>query len=138
MSNLATKFGVKIIGHTPEIPTANGTVGRTPYNTGKNALISAELILINGKLFLPFLQSECTYKITPPATFICALSVAEFEHFCLLSKVRITAETLPKTFKGIKACILAGQQLDADLYLLQVTPKIPLASVDYTTVMLEP
>lgn len=55
MSNLDTKFGVKIIGHPPEIPTSDRTVERTQYDTGENALISAELIVINGKLFFPFI-----------------------------------------------------------------------------------
>lgn len=56
MSNLATKFGVKIIVQPPEISTSNGTVERTQYDTGKNALISAELILVNRKLFHSYSQ----------------------------------------------------------------------------------
>ena len=64
--------------------------------------------------------------------------MADFEHFYLLSQVRIIAEIFPKTFKGIKLCIPVRQQQDVNVYILPVTPKVPSVAVDYTIVLLEP
>lgn len=137
MSNLATKFGVKIIVHPPEISTSNGTVERTQYDTGKNALISAELILVNRKLFHSYSQIVHIKSHNRRLSFVHFLWLS-LSIFCLLSKLRITAKIFLKTFKGIKVCSPVRQQHDVDLCILQVNPKVPSASVAYTTVMLEP